>query len=217
MIRPHDAPRVHIAPLTAALALLLGAALLAPARARAEGDPRLEVPGGGVLFAGQQVVLRWQGGTGDVDEMELLLEIEGPGHHTIQISPQLDPQRGVFVWRVPELGRGAHARLVVRYDRDGREVEGRASRRLQVLSERDRPIPPALLPEPATDEAAGRGSSAERAGTRAGESETSASMSTRARASSRAVSGSTSSSLASAARAADSRSHTAPAFVPSRN
>jgi len=216
MSRPHTSLRTAFALATVAIAASV--LLFAPGRARAGGDPALDVPEGGVLFAGQRVELHWRGDTGDIEEMELLLEIDGAHRRTVQISPELDPGRGVYVWRVPELGRGERAHLVVRYDRDGREIEGRASRQLRILSQRDRPVPPALLPEKVPDGPLARGAAADgRPGSRSGESDESGALRSALRDAARTRSLAADPSLASPAGSAHSRSNTVPPFVPSRN
>lgn len=134
-----------------AAACLVLVALAAPAARASErsadrGEPRLVIPGPGVLRAGQEVELRWTGGEGEGDELEIMLTIEGPRRRTVQISPHLDPERGVFVWRVPELGH-VSGRFRVRYERDHHEVEGTPSARWEILSGIAPPIAPALLPD----------------------------------------------------------------------
>jgi hypothetical protein len=178
--------------------------------------PRLVVPGRGVLRSGQRVELRWEGRLADVEELEIMLTIEGPARRTLQISPELDPARGVFVWRVPELGRAA-GRFRVRYHLDGHEVEGRPSMRYELLSALVAPLEPVLLPEAAASglpQPPGRAASAHRG---AGEPDTEAGWRERARRASLVASGPAESDVSVSAPTTTSRIHTRPQFVPARN
>ncbi len=134
--------------LAVGLALVAFAASAAHAgeRGASRGEPRLVIPGPGVLRAGQEIELRWAGGEGEGDELEIMLTLESPHRRTLQISPRLDPERGVFVWRVPELGH-VSGRFRVRYERDHHEVEGTPSATYEILSAVGPPIAPTLLPD----------------------------------------------------------------------
>lgn len=110
--------------------LLAGVLLLAagvdglPARGRDhhEDEPKLELPGGCVVGPGRTIELTWSSDT-SVRELEILMSIDGGRHYAVQISPSLDPSCGRFTWRVPRVP-AAHVCLRVRFNRDGREIEG---------------------------------------------------------------------------------------------
>jgi hypothetical protein len=160
----------HLFALLALTCLLAG-----PARAaQANPVPRIVLPQAGALHAGQFVDLRWAGGLPDCDELEILLVIEGPHGRTVQVSPEMDPRRGVFTWRVPELGRTTTARLSVRYERDGHEVEGEATALFDLVSAYDLTTFSALLPDSpgrAAAEHEGRAAAADRQSARAEEAD----------------------------------------------
>ncbi len=153
------------------LALLCLFAL--PARAaQSTSVPRIVLPQAGALHAGEFVDLRWAGGLPDCDELEILLVIEGPHGRTVQVSPEMDPRRGVYTWRVPELGRTTTARLSVRYERDGHEVEGDATALFELVSAYDLTTLSALAPDSpgrSTADSQSRAASADRQSARAEE------------------------------------------------
>ncbi len=67
--------------------------------------------------------VRWSPLRDDVEEMELLLSIDGlGGAATIRLTPQIDPQAGSYLWEVPRIAVTA-ARLRIRYGRAGRETD----------------------------------------------------------------------------------------------
>jgi hypothetical protein len=128
-----------------AVLLMLGAALtMAPGPAAAlgrpeaslewsddrgaapEGEPGIELPPHPVLRAGESFEIRWSAADPAVDELEILLSIDGGRHFPLRISPELDARAGRYVWRVPNLS-SAEARLRLRYHRGGREIDGAAS------------------------------------------------------------------------------------------
>ncbi len=201
-----------------ACALALHAQPLA-ASSRSERAPRLVVPGSSVLHADERIDLRWHGGGRNVEEMEILLTTDGPNGRTVRISPQLDPRRGVFVWRVPDLGGATSARLSVRFNCDGHEIEGEPTSMLRILSAADPSPPAALLPEAADREA---GSSANgRGGDKgssagSGESEAGREIHQLLRAASQSHSP-TSGELAGSSAPPNSRQFSIPPFVPTRN
>jgi hypothetical protein len=210
---PHT-PRYLLAALFAVLALALFAPAAGARVAENDGVPRLALPATGVLRTGDRVELRWDGGIGDVRELEIMLTIDGAQRRTIQVSPQLDPARGVYVWRVPELGR-ASGRFRIRYEHDGHEVEGAPSTRIELLSALAAPIDPALLPGRADDGPASRDPS------RSSRTPSSGESTPDARASRRALAGEKKAgptgSLQVTVAAAHSREQSVPSFVPARN
>jgi hypothetical protein len=111
------------------LALVLGLlAVAGPARAYgARGaEPRVELPSGLALRAGQSLEIRWSKPDASVDELEILLSIDGGRRFALRVSPELDARAGRYVWRVPNLS-SAQARLHIRYHREGREIDGASS------------------------------------------------------------------------------------------
>jgi hypothetical protein len=75
------------------------------------------------LVSGTSVEIRWSPLPEDVEEMELLLSVEGLDTVSIRLTPQIDPQAGSFQWDVPRIPVTG-ARLRIRYGRDGRETDG---------------------------------------------------------------------------------------------
>ncbi len=67
--------------------------------------------------------IRWSPLPEDVEEMELLLSVDGLDAASIRLTPQIDPQAGSFQWDVPRIAVSA-ARLRIRYGREGRETDG---------------------------------------------------------------------------------------------
>lgn len=106
-------------------ALLSGAFLALPGIAAPAEAPRPSVhldDGGGSLFAGQRVIVTWDGLPADVREVELLLSLDGGRRFPIRLTESFDPAPGTFAWLVPCLP-ATGARLRLRYGRAGREEE----------------------------------------------------------------------------------------------
>jgi len=76
-----------------------------------------------ILVSGTSVEIRWSPLPEEVEEMELLLSVDGLDGVSIRLTPQIDPQAGPFRWDVPRIPVTA-ARLRIRYGRDGRETDG---------------------------------------------------------------------------------------------
>jgi hypothetical protein len=106
-------------PRTLLLALGIGLAAAAPAAA----GPVVFVPFGGdrILYAGERVEVQWTGTPWGVEEMELLLSLDGGRHFGVRLTPDLDADRRSYAWRVPPLP-SSDARLAVRVNLEGREV-----------------------------------------------------------------------------------------------
>ena len=85
--------------------------------------PEIELPEALTLHAGQRFEIRWSTPDDGVEELEILLSIDGGRHFPLRVSPELDAREGRYVWRVPSLS-SADARLRLRYNRDGREMDG---------------------------------------------------------------------------------------------
>jgi hypothetical protein len=65
----------------------------------------------------------WSSFPDDVEELELLLSIDGGRTFPLRLTPQIDPRSGSFTWVVPRVAAQA-ARLRIRFGRDGDEIEG---------------------------------------------------------------------------------------------
>jgi len=121
-------------------ALLVSVLVMAPALARTEeareepgtAEPELILPGDHVVAPGEWVELRWTRAEA-ISELEILLSLDGGRHYTRCISPQLDPQRCGFRWRVPPDVAG-DLRMRIRFNRDGREIEGAPTAALTVAT-----------------------------------------------------------------------------------
>ncbi len=105
-------------------AMAFGALLVGASAASASPRVILDAPVPGALEAGDRTTVRWDGVPGATDELELLLEI-GPGV-TLRLTDELDPDSGAFAWTVPNLFVD-EARIILRMDADGREVEAGVS------------------------------------------------------------------------------------------
>jgi hypothetical protein len=132
----------------ARLPVLLAATLVAAialgsrpsaASEREEAEPRLVLPGDRSVQAGEWIELRWSDAE-DIRELEILLSVDGGRTYSRCITPQLDPDRRGFRWRVPALA-GGELRLRIRYNRDGREIEGAPAEPLEVTAADPRPVP----------------------------------------------------------------------------
>jgi hypothetical protein len=117
---------VHSTMRLAPLALIAMIALAPAATARpAPGvAATLEVPN--VVTAGQTVVLRWSDLPAEVEELEIVLSLDGGGSYHVRVSPELEGREREYRWRVPDLPT-RRARLMLR-------VGGEAGERLGALS-----------------------------------------------------------------------------------
>lgn len=104
--------------------------------------PRLFGLAGRVVHAGEAIDLRWSAADG-VRELEILLSEDGGRHYRLAVSPSLDPGAQHFTWIVPEL-ESREVRLLIRYNRNGREIEGMPSDVIGVAPSADGPEPLAL-------------------------------------------------------------------------
>jgi len=108
-----------------------------------ESEPELILPGDHVVRPGEWIELRWSRAD-EISEMEILLSSDGGRSYTVCISPQLDPRQCGFRWRVPETA--GDLRMRIRFNRDGREIEGPPSAPLRVATGRSGPVQPLGLP-----------------------------------------------------------------------
>jgi hypothetical protein len=71
----------------------------------------------GVVHAGDVVELAWSRPAGDVEELEVVLSVDGGGRYAIRVTPELERARDHYTWKVPRLA-AAHAHLCVRFGRE---------------------------------------------------------------------------------------------------
>ena len=116
------------------LALLPNVARGMAAPASPIAPPRLVLPELEAARAGSNLEIRWTMPDASVEELELQLSLDDGRHYTLRVSPELDPRAGRFVWRVPNLASG-EARLRLRFNRDGREIEGEPSEPFRIVAE----------------------------------------------------------------------------------
>lgn len=120
--------------LIATLALLPGVARGMAAPASPIASPRLVLPRLEAARSGSNLEIRWTRADGRIEELELQLSLDDGRHYTLRVSPELDPRAGRFVWRVPNLASG-EARLRLRFNRGGREIEGEPSEPFRIVAQ----------------------------------------------------------------------------------
>ncbi|HVP14407.1 MAG TPA: hypothetical protein VMS88_02615 [Terriglobales bacterium] len=97
----------------------------APEREPAESLGTIQVPAS--VLAGDLVELRWAGVRGEVEEMELLLSLDGGATYPVRLTRELEGHSLRFLWRVPDLPT-LRARLLLRVGGEGGERAGAVSR-----------------------------------------------------------------------------------------
>ena len=106
------------------LLLLCAAAVLWAVSARAAEPPvRWAHAPVGEVRAGEQFELEWSCADRDVEEIEVLLSVDGGRHYGLRVTPELDAQRGRWTWRIPAIAN-RHARLRLRYGTERQEAFG---------------------------------------------------------------------------------------------
>jgi hypothetical protein len=115
-----------------AVAATLG---LCAGAAHASPGARLTLPAR-VLHAGEVVELRWESLPAGVEELEILLSLDGGRHYGVRVSPECDPLAGRYLWRVPNLASGT-ARLRLRIGLDGRELDAATSESFSIVGRAD--------------------------------------------------------------------------------
>lgn len=85
----------------------------------------------GTVRAGETARIEWRGLPREVEELELLLSVEGR-EFPIRVTPQLAAGTGLLLWRVPNLP-SRRARLAVRYGLDGDEIESEPGAAFEIL------------------------------------------------------------------------------------
>jgi hypothetical protein len=108
----------------ACAALVALSSLSVPARAE---RPSLRfLDSGPFLVRGQIVTVAWDGLPADVDELELLLSVDGGERFPIRLTRSIDPAPGSVAWTVPSVATNG-ARLRLRFGREGHEEDGEPS------------------------------------------------------------------------------------------
>ena len=115
--------------------------LLAATSGRLSAEVSVTPPVFGTIRAGDTARIEWRGLPGGVEELELLLTIEGR-ELPVRVTPQLAAGAGVLLWRVPNLP-SRRARLTIRYGLDGEEIEDVPSAFFEILPSAGEP--PAVL------------------------------------------------------------------------
>ncbi len=88
----------------------------------AASEGRIVSPAAGqTLRAGDVVEVRWTAFEQPVEELEILLAVDGEGRFPVRLTDQLDPRLRSVRWHVPDLPTPA-AFLFVRFGRHGCEV-----------------------------------------------------------------------------------------------
>jgi hypothetical protein len=116
--------------LLAAMIALALAATARPVVASEPGAASLGVPA--VVAVGQWVVLRWSDLPADVEELEIVLSLDGGRSFHVRVSPELEACDGEYRWRVPDLPT-ARARLMLRIGGEAGERVGALSREFRIV------------------------------------------------------------------------------------
>lgn len=129
--RAGAAPAARVrAPWSLLAALGLVAATAGVSRAAGDEWARLRVPA--TLRAGETVVLSLGRAPEGIDELEILLSVDGGRTFPVRVSRELGPEARRVVWRVPNLPAVA-ALMRVRYRLHGRELDGPAGGAFAIL------------------------------------------------------------------------------------
>ena len=118
-------------------------------------EPVIELASGLVLRAGERLEIRWSVPATSVDELEILLSIDGGRRFPLRVSPELDARAGRYLWRVPNLS-SAEARMRLRYHRDGREIDGAPSAPFTLIASQESGRPGSVALEGESDTHAGK-------------------------------------------------------------
>jgi hypothetical protein len=119
---------------TLACAVLALACSAASARANGSPIPTPRLIASGSVHAGQVLDIRWNTVPADVDEIELVLSVDGGRHYPIRISAELSGHENSFQWRVPNLGV-REARLRLRAHHHGREIESGPGNEFAIIAD----------------------------------------------------------------------------------
>jgi hypothetical protein len=92
----------------------------------------------GPVQAGDVVEIRWNALPRGVDEMELVLSVDGGRHYPIRISAEISGRETSFFWRVPNLG-AREARVRLRAHHQSRETESGPGCEFEIVADPTRP------------------------------------------------------------------------------
>lgn len=106
--------------------------------APASAGATIEVPA--TVSAGEVVELRWHGLPAEVEEMELLLSLDGGRSFHVRLTPELEGHTNAFRWHVPDLP-AEQARLLLRIGDEEGERVGALSRVFRILHTEGAPPP----------------------------------------------------------------------------
>jgi hypothetical protein len=133
----------------ALVCVTVGAAFATPAERGRDGGPCLaSVPhlSASTVNAGDVVEIVWNDAGPAVDELELLLSVDGGRTWPLRVSPELGGREVVYRWKVPNLA-APNARLRIRAHLEGREVEGPPGASFTITARGARHGDPALSSE----------------------------------------------------------------------
>jgi len=117
-------------------AFALGLLAIRPAQA----DVRMLAPAAGAIVrAGEIVEIRWADVPEPSRELELLLSLDDGGDFPVRLTDELRSGTCSYTWQVPNLPT-AHARILVRFENDGREDEGEAGPAFTILADPAYPV-----------------------------------------------------------------------------
>ncbi len=102
------------------------------------GGQILFTPPGNQVRAHEVVELRWTPLGDDVDELEVLLSLDGTWEQPLRLTGQLDPHALSFEWRVPNLPTGT-ARIRIRFGGSSGEELAPASAPFTIVGTGSRP------------------------------------------------------------------------------
>jgi hypothetical protein len=115
--------------------------LLGAASGRLSAQVSVVLPEFGTVRAGETATIEWRGLPEGVEELELLLTVEGRDL-PIRLTPQLAAPAKLVSWSVPNLP-SSRARLTVRFGLAGEEIESAPSAPFEILPAENGP--PAVL------------------------------------------------------------------------
>ena len=116
------------------------------ALAGAERPPRLLFSEDFVVRTGETAEIRWTLPGPDVDELEILMSLDGGRRFPLRVSPEIEAATCRFLWHVPR-GLSGQARLRVRYNLRGRETLGEPTAVFTILA-----VAPGESPSPLVHE-----------------------------------------------------------------
>lgn len=127
--------RLDIRPI--ALAAILAVIPACATAARTPFDARVVLTAT-TVHAGDLVELRWNTLPPDVEELEILLSLDGGRHYAVRVTPECDPHAGRYLWRVPNLATSA-AHLRLRLGVERRELEAEPGAPFEIVGDPEAP------------------------------------------------------------------------------